>query len=67
MDAHNCFNLDFPGAEYFSRIVVMFYSKLGLHELKKSENIQIAPAEIAKTNSIKGLYVYENFISEEEE
>jgi len=46
---------------------VFFYTPLKLSELKKSENIEISMAPMAKTGLIPGLYVWDDFITEEEE
>ena len=70
MDSPNCANIVFPESENISntdRVVVFFYTPLKCMELKKSVCIEIADAEIAKTGSIPGLYVIDNFISEQEE
>ena len=49
------------------RTVVFFYTPLKCSELKKSVNIEVPISEIASSGSIPGLYIYDNFISEEEE
>jgi hypothetical protein len=67
MDCPNCANIVFPESENITntdRVVVFFYTPLKCMELKKSVNIEIADAEVAKTGSIPGLYVIDNFISE---
>lgn len=70
MDTPNCANMKFPETENIpntDRVVVFFYTPLKANQLKKSENIEIADAEIARTGSIPGLYVIDNFISDQEE
>jgi alkylated DNA repair protein alkB family protein 8 len=47
--------------------VVFFYTPLKCQDLKKSVNIEIPEAQIAKTGSIPGLYVFDNIITDEEE
>ena len=67
MDTPNCANMKFPETENIpntDRVVVFFYTPLKASQLKKSENIEIADAEIARTGSIPGLYVIDNFISD---
>jgi len=46
---------------------VFFYTPLKCSELKQSVNVQVDVAEIAKTGSIPGLFVFDNVITEEEE
>ena len=70
MDTPNCANIKFPETENIAntdRVVVFFYTPLKANELKKSENIEIPDAEVAKTGSIPGLFVIDDFITEEEE
>lgn len=67
MDNRNCKNLQFTGSENVDRTVVFFYTPLKCQELKKSVNIEVPISEIAVSGSIPGLYIYDNFISEEEE
>ena len=50
-----------------NRIVVFFYTPFKCDQLKISANLEINPAEIAKTGSIPGLVVIDEFISPEEE
>lgn len=47
--------------------MVFFYTPLKCGELKKSVNVEVPISEIAKSGSIPGLYIYDNFITEEEE
>ena len=63
----NCALIDFPGSDNVNRIVVFFYTNFKCHQLKKSENVEIPPAEIASTGSIPGLFVIDDFLSAEEE
>ena len=67
MDNRNCKNLEFTGSENVDRTVVFFYTPLKCQELKKSVNIEVPISEIATSGSIPGLYIYDDFISEEEE
>ena len=67
MDSPNCANITFPESQNPDRTVVFFYTPLKLTELKKSENIEISMAPMAKTGSIPGLYVWDDFITEDEE
>ena len=67
MDSPNCANITFKDSQNPDRTVVFFYTPLNLADLKKSENIEISMAPMAKTGLIPGLYVWDNFITEEEE
>jgi len=67
MDSPNCANITFPDSQNPDRTVVFFYTPLKLSDLKKSENIEISMAPMAKTGIIPGLYVWDDFITEEEE
>jgi hypothetical protein len=70
MDSPNCANIKFPETENIpntDRVVVFFYTPLKCSELKKSVNVEVPDAEIAKTGSIPGLFVIDNFISDQEE
>jgi hypothetical protein len=64
MDSPNCANITFPESQNPDRTVVFFYTQLKLSELKKSENIEISMAPMAKTGLIPGLYVWDDFITE---
>ena len=67
LDTPNCANIKFPETENIpntDRVVVFFYTPLKANELKKSENIEIPDAEVARTGSIPGLFVIDDFITE---
>lgn len=66
-EIENCLNLRFEGSGNPDRTVVFYYTTYACMQLKKSENIDIQEAEVAKTNSIPGLYVYNDIITEQEE
>lgn len=63
----NCANISFPGSDNEERIVVFFYTNHKCNQLKISANLDIPPADLAKTGSIPGLIVIDDFISKEEE
>ena len=67
MDSPNCANITFPESQNPDRTVVFFYTPLKLSDLKKSESIEISTAPMAKTGIIPGLYVWDDFITIEEE
>ena len=67
MDSTNCANIDFPESANLNRIVVFFYTPLRCQDLKKSIFVDIQDAEVAKTGSIPGLYVFNNIITSDEE
>lgn len=67
MDNRNCKNLQFSGSENLERTVVFFYTPLKCQELKKSVNIEVPISEVAQSGSIPGLYIYNDFVTEEEE
>lgn len=46
---------------------MFFYTPLIVTELKKNEKNEVPDAEIAKTGSIPGLFVYDDIINEEQE
>ena len=63
-DLENCANISFEGSDNPTRTVVFFYTPLACKDLKKNEKNEVPDAEVAKTNSIPGLYVYDEIISE---
>ena len=67
MEVPNCANIRFEGCENLDRTVVFLYTPLQCMELKKSILMEIPVASVAKTGSIPGLYVFDNFITAEEE
>ena len=64
MDGQNVKNLKFYGKE---RVVVFLYTKFEGKDLRKNASIDVPNAEFAKTNSLPGLYVFDEFITEQEE
>lgn len=67
LEAQNTVNLAFTGSDNPNRTVVFFYTPCECSHLKKSENVDIAAAEVARTGAIPGLYVYDEIITKEEE
>ena len=63
----NCANIIFQESPNPDRLVVFFYTKLKSTDLRKHSTIEIDEAEIAQTGAIPGLYVINDFITEEEE
>jgi hypothetical protein len=49
------------------RFVVFFYTDLKFKDLRKNSSIDVPDANIAKSGSLPGLFVFDDFISEEEE
>lgn len=49
------------------RIITFFYTDLKFKDLRKNLSIDVPNAILAKNGVLPGLYVYDNFISEEEE
>jgi hypothetical protein len=47
--------------------LAFFHTTLGKDNLKRHQLINFPSASIAKTNSIPGLYIFENFVSQDEE
>ena len=65
LDPENCANITFNSSDNPNRTVVFFYTPLACKDLKKNEKNEVPEAEVAKTNSIPGLYVYDDIITEE--
>ena len=67
LEEQNTVNLTFTGSDNPNRTVVFFYTPCECSQLKKSEHVDIAVAEVAKTGAIPGLYVYDEIITPQEE
>ena len=48
------------------RVLCFFYTTLQKKDLKKSSIVDFPDAQIARTGAIPGLYIFDNFVSEEE-
>ena len=48
------------------RILSFFYTTLKKADLKKSAIVDFPDAQIAKTGAIPGLYIFDDFVTEEE-
>lgn len=67
LEVKNCLNLEFKGSTNPDRTVVFYYTPFAANELKKSENIEVPLAKNAETGDINGLFVFDDFITLEEE
>lgn len=64
MDADNIKTLQDNSRVGKERQVVFFFTTLGFDELKNKATVDFPSSEYAKTGSIPGLYVYDEFITE---